>query len=268
MAFIMTFSRFVQGGLKGFALCAMLLTTCSQVSAQLPPEVQADLLQDAIIGNINQKDFAAAKGNIAKYRALGVNVPPAIMIIDAKVAVALKESLRAVKILQDYFKQYGTKDSGYQNALTLYKKIKPALDQAAQEAEQAAQKIETMYTTAENYRVGRGVKQNFDKAARLYRRAGDQGHAPAQNALGVMYMNGEGIKANPVEAVRWFRRAADQGDPHGQFFLGLSYELGEGVEQNKYTAHSWYRKAGNQGHERGAQKISDCLNCMAIQKRP
>ena len=46
-----------------------------------------------------------------------------------------------------------------------------------------------------------------------YRRAAEQGYAPAQNILGWLYMHGHGVSPDEEMAIKWFRRAAEQGDP-------------------------------------------------------
>ena len=113
-----------------FAVVLAVTFNFADSKAQLPKEVQADILQDDIVTAIKRKDFVSAKNNIAKYRALGIALPPAIMIIDAKVAAALNEPIRAKKILEEYFKAHGKSDSGYQSALQLYKDLRPKIAQA------------------------------------------------------------------------------------------------------------------------------------------
>jgi hypothetical protein len=49
-------------------------------------------------------------------------------------------------------------------------------------------------------------------AVRLYRLATDQGDAPAQDNLGVMYANGKGLPENDLAALMWFNLAATQGN--------------------------------------------------------
>ena len=56
--------------------------------------------------------------------------------------------------------------------------------------------------------------------------AAEQGYAPAQLSLGVMYATGEGVPADSAEAVRWYRAAAEQGHAPAQFSLGVEYALG------------------------------------------
>ena len=66
------------------------------------------------------------------------------------------------------------------------------------------------------YRDGRGVREDDEEAVRWYRRAAEQGHAPAQTNLGWMYENGRGVRRDRVEAVRWYRLAAEQGNADAQ----------------------------------------------------
>ena len=47
-----------------------------------------------------------------------------------------------------------------------------------------------------------------------------------------MHANGKGIAKNDVEAARWYRLAAEQGYAPAQATLGLLYFQGVGVPQN------------------------------------
>jgi len=49
-----------------------------------------------------------------------------------------------------------------------------------------------------------------------YRKAAEQGHADAQNNLGVLYMNGQGVPQNRSLAIAWYRQAAAQGNTTAQ----------------------------------------------------
>ena len=40
-----------------------------------------------------------------------------------------------------------------------------------------------------------------------YRKAADQGYAPAMTNIGILYYNQEGVKRDLVEAYAWFVRA-------------------------------------------------------------
>ena len=55
------------------------------------------------------------------------------------------------------------------------------------------------------YENGYGMEKNYLEALKWYRRAADQGHATAQNNIGVMYKNGHGVEKNYQEALKWYR---------------------------------------------------------------
>jgi TPR repeat protein len=59
-------------------------------------------------------------------------------------------------------------------------------------------------------------------------------------------------RATKELALDWFRKAAEQGHAGAQDNLGLRYEHGQGVEQDHGIAAHWYRKAAEQGFA-GAQ---------------
>ena len=93
------------------------------------------------------------------------------------------------------------------------------------------------------YRFGEGVPQDYAESMRWYRKAADQGHAPAQINLGNMYSLGQGVPRDDGEAVRWYRKAADQGHANALALLGVMYESGTGVPQDYVQAHKWYNLA-------------------------
>ena len=95
---------------------------------------------------------------------------------------------------------------------------------------------------------GRGVPKGDKEAAELYRKAAEQGFAPAQYSLGVMYAEGRGVPKDDKQAVGWFRKSAEQGDAYAQSSLGMMYATGRGVPQDDKEAVRWYRKAAEQGY--------------------
>ncbi len=87
---------------------------------------------------------------------------------------------------------------------------------------------------------------DHNEAARLYRRAAEQGHAEGQLKLAFMYGNGEGVSQDDAEAAKWYRLAADQGHAGGQLSLGNMYKRGQGVPQDNVQAYKWLDLAGSQ----------------------
>lgn len=98
------------------------------------------------------------------------------------------------------------------------------------------------------YANGNGVSKNATEAVKWYRKAAEQGYAPAQSNLGVMYTKGEGVPKDSAEAVKWYRRAAEQGLAPAQSNLGVLYATGEGVPKDSTEAVKWYRRAAEQGN--------------------
>jgi len=99
----------------------------------------------------------------------------------------------------------------------------------------------------ELYQTGKGVKQDYAQAVHWYSKAAEQGHADAQNNLGVMYQ----YRENNAQAIHWLRKAAEQGHAKAQSRLARMYwmyYIGQGVKQDYAQAVHWYRKAAEQGH--------------------
>ncbi|MCZ6589376.1 MAG: tetratricopeptide repeat protein [Alphaproteobacteria bacterium] len=101
------------------------------------------------------------------------------------------------------------------------------------------------------YDTGHGLPQDYTKAVRWYRLAADQGHSDAQFNVGAMYYNGFGVPQDYGEALKWFRRGAEQRDAQAQSLLGAMYGAGFGVPQDDTEALKWYRLATKQGDARG-----------------
>ena len=118
---------------------------------------------------------------------------------------------------------------------------------------------ENTYNDGKNYYYGQnGVSQDYKKAVSKFRIAATQGHADAQNYLGLCYDDGLGVNEDDVEAVKWYRKAAEQGLRSAQNNLGNRYYNGEGVEQNYTEAVKWYRKAAEQGEKYGQYNLGFC----------
>jgi TPR repeat protein len=99
------------------------------------------------------------------------------------------------------------------------------------------------------YANGQGVEQSFYEAGKMYRQAGNQGHAGAQVNLGSLFENCKGTgPCNSAAAASWYRRAADQGDALAQYNLGVMYGIGRGVVENEWEAKTLFRKAAEQGY--------------------
>ena len=99
---------------------------------------------------------------------------------------------------------------------------------------------------AQDIEAGWEAAQRGDYAAALreWRPLAEQGHAVAQNNLGVMYFNGQGVAQDYAEALKWYSKAAEQGHAQAQYNLGVMYANGQGVAQDKVQAHMWFEPCG------------------------
>jgi S1-C subfamily serine protease len=100
------------------------------------------------------------------------------------------------------------------------------------------------------YDNGRGVPKDSAEAVKWYRKAAEQGFAPAQVDLGAMYHNGDGVLKDSAEAVKWFRKAADQGDSSAQSNLGVMYFNGIGVPKDALEGLAWVNIAASASDEK------------------
>ena len=105
------------------------------------------------------------------------------------------------------------------------------------------------------YENGQSVPQDYEEAARWYLKAAKQGHDGAQNNLGKLYEEGQGVEQDHIIAVQWYQKAADQGLSAAQFNLAEMYMNGRGVKPNTDQAQVWYRKAAAQGHRKAIAEL-------------
>lgn len=98
------------------------------------------------------------------------------------------------------------------------------------------------------YARGLGVRQDYARAAELFRAAANFGRsAEAQYRLGDLYAYGRGLPQDYSMAIEWLRKAALRGHAGAQSYLGSFYENGYGVDRDLVDAYVWYAlAAGNQ----------------------
>ena len=113
------------------------------------------------------------------------------------------------------------------------------------------------------YAEGQGVEADLEQAFYYFRLAADQGHADAQNRVGLMYDEGRGVAVDDVEAIRWYERAAEQGLAVAFNNLGLMYEYGEGVDRDLNQAVQYYQQAIEAGYAESASATAKAIttNC-------
>jgi uncharacterized protein len=118
------------------------------------------------------------------------------------------------------------------------------------------------------YEQGRGVAQNYRQAMKWFRLAALQGNASAQSNLGVMYYRGQGIAQDYREAMKWYWLGAEQGNAEAMFNLGVMYEQGRGVGQDYARAYIWYNLAASQSSDENAKLAIKARDIIARRLEP
>lgn len=108
------------------------------------------------------------------------------------------------------------------------------------------------------YSNGDGVKQSFEEAVKWYRKAAEQGYDWAQNNLANCYYNGKGVEQDYEKAVKWYRKAAVQSNAEAQKSMGFFFYYGIAVERDYAEAAKWYRKAAEQGNTEAQEELGEC----------
>ncbi|MGZ8217975.1 transglycosylase SLT domain-containing protein [Methylomagnum sp.] len=86
-------------------------------------------------------------------------------------------------------------------------------------AQDVVREARDLRTRAALHEHGRGVRQDFGEAYRLYCESALLGDALSAYSLGWMYFNGRGLSRQPGLAVGWFKRAAKAGDGYAARML-------------------------------------------------
>ena len=103
--------------------------------------------------------------------------------------------------------------------------------------------LDSLVRVADGYRQGLkkgGVKQDFDRAMRLYSKAARRGHPGAQFGLAMMFLNGQSVKKNNQKTVRWMTLAARKKFPPALARLGEFSLQGKLGKVSKIQAVAMY----------------------------
>ena len=111
---------------------------------------------------------------------------------------------------------------------------------------------------ADLYAWGDGVARDPAKAAKLHRKAAEEGSARGACLLGLDYVNGIGVKKSLTEGVHWLGKAARQGLAEAQYDLAMCYASGDIEGRSVVDATEWFRKAADQGSAPAQAALGNC----------
>jgi len=89
----------------------------------------------------------------------------------------------------------------------------------------------------------------YGKAAVIWSRLAENGHAKAKSGLGTLYYTGSGVPRDFSHARELFLAAAQANIPQAHMFLSLMYRRGDGVRQSYLLSYMWCDNAVGAGHE-------------------
>ncbi|TCL73001.1 hypothetical protein EV286_104431 [Rhizobium sp. BK251] len=92
-----------------------------------------------------------------------------------------------------------------------------------------------------------GTDADYKLAAEFYRKAAEQGDAPAQDMLSWMLLEGEVVPPDPIEARLWAERAATSGIAASMTRLGMLYHNAIGVDRDAVQAAYWWERGAMLG---------------------
>ena len=116
------------------------------------------------------------------------------------------------------------------------------------------------------YFRGRGVTQDYGKAAEWFRKAAEEGFAPGQESVAWMYFTGTGVPRDFAIAAHWLNVAAHTSYPRAQIDLGYLYEQGKGVPLDYVAAYTWYKTAESGGEGRARERLKTLSRLMTEQQ--
>jgi TPR repeat protein len=100
------------------------------------------------------------------------------------------------------------------------------------------------------YEYGRGVAQDFNKAAELYKRAAEENQLESMYNLGLMYAYGRGVPQDFTLARSYFEKAAALDHAGSIFYIGVFKFQGYGCKVNYEQALNWFQRALSLGDDR------------------
>ncbi len=125
-------------------------------------------------------------------------------------------------------------------------------------------KLEADFQLGCCYQYGIDGNISLGKAFSLYMKCAMRGYAPAQNALGFLYLSGEGVAKDEKLAFKWFRSAADQHYPAALLNISYMYIDGIGTDIDIQKGLNCIYAAAKRGCDDARMtlesRIAECMN--------
>lgn len=114
---------------------------------------------------------------------------------------------------------------------------------------------EGMFLTGDSF----AQRGDFVEAVRWFERASNKGHVQATNALGFFYEQGKGVPQNFAKAAATYLRAMKAGDPTAMLNRGSMYLNGRGVNKDPQSAYMHFLLASAYARDDETRQASQKL---------
>lgn len=88
-------------------------------------------------------------------------------------------------------------------------------------------------------------------------------HGLAQYYVAMMYLRGEGVEQNYEEAAKWFRKAAEKRVKQAQYRLADLYMKGRGVPRDFEYAYAWFRVGAEHEHRKSIDALPSARDSLS-----
>jgi len=115
--------------------------------------------------------------------------------------------------------------------------------------------IQKYYHFAVQYKEGKGVPIDYQKAFNYFERAANLGDSQSVYAIGYMHYKGLGCRQDYALAARLFAQGAYGGRDNSMYFYGLAWRNGYGLSQNEDSAQYWLKKSAALGYKQAILEL-------------
>ncbi len=122
---------------------------------------------------------------------------------------------------------------------------------------------DAQFNLGQAYKLGRGVKTDFNVALDWYRRAAEQGHLQAADSYGhLLYYQGKVSDALP-----YLQASVDRGDPRAQYLLGTELFNGVHMQKDWVRAYAMMTRASSSGMAQASRSLAQMDQFIPIEQR-
>ncbi len=115
--------------------------------------------------------------------------------------------------------------------------------------------IQKYYRLAVQYKEGKGILMDYQKAFDYFQKAANLGDSQSVYAIGYMHYKGFGCRQDYALAARLFAQGAYGGRDNSMYFYGLAWRNGYGLPQNEDSAQYWLKKAAALGYKQAILEL-------------